>query len=749
MDYGSPLCAAIASDNVNIYHDGDVSGLGICTTNDEWLDFFHDMGVLKTKADKSEILTTDRINLNRKDIDNSMLPSSSMGVSELESIYFTNNNLTNVDFLSDLMNIRSNSASYKLDLENNKLNNINGLSKLEEAGQVNLRGAENSFKDLSPLRGFTKGSILLEEDLDYYDQFTTKFSIDNDPICNAIIKNDVAISFKPGSSYNKYGLCNTNDPVIDFLLAKSQSTLTVTKQEEIPTNYIMRLNGKNLLDSDIPPANLWKLDNIHTILLFDNDITNVDFLSSFTKTSGTSATSNLVDLLDNDNLTDISGLSNITEVGKIDLERTAVTDLSALKNLTNFTLYLNRDLDNFKQFTEKLNITDSPICEGIVAGNVNISFGASTSYNKYDLCDYNDPVISFLFSKNRTAIRTYVQEDLPTNTSIKINGMNLVDSDIPSDNLWRIDNIHSVFINDNDLTNVDFLSSMTKTSSSSSGSNIIDLSGNENLSNISGLSNLIEVGRVDLTETAVNDLSSLEGLTKGQILINKSNGADFAQYSDNWDYTKAICSNVLSGRVTIVTKDAGSLGGFDFCSTADEWLNLFHKNGKYRSYSTNSSDVPVGEQINLSLNLVAKGYDSEDLPNTGFPFSEIKNLNMRGNNFTNLDFLSGLTKIYTGTNASYKLDVSANNLTDITGLSSLKTGVIDLRTNADLNDLSGLENLETGIIYLTDKTVSDLIQSTDKFDMSTPFCQNMSERTGSVKIIFSGNYYPQTNELCE
>ena len=359
-------------------------------------------------------------------------------------------------------------------------------------------------------------------------------------------------------------------------------------------------------------------------------------------------------------------------------------------------------------------------------------------------------VMNYLLANSKIKLNVSKQENIPENYNLRLDDMGLVNSDLPDSSLWKIDNIYGVNLGKNNLTNVDFLSSLTKTSGTLL-SNEINISNNVNLTDISGLSNLREVGKISLDYTGVNDLSPLENLEEGFLQLNNLNSDEFVQYSNKWDYSKSICQGLLTSpeKIKIITKDNSLTGGFDFCTTGDKWLDLFHENNKFKSYSKNIEEVPITSQESLSIYIQSKDHTNDYFPNYGFPFKKVFNFSLSDNALTNVDFLNGLESVGTGTGYSSKLDLKLNNITDLKGLSTLKRAIIDLRNNDNLNDLSGLENLETGLIYLTQKTVSDLVQSTNKFDMSTPFCQNMTEHKGSVRIILSDNYYPKTSELCK
>jgi hypothetical protein len=746
LDISTNFCKGVSNRNINIYNEYvKQSAIFLCDINDDWIVFLNGhsanpQGYLEV----SEMDSSTYINLKGKNLNDSDMPQIPLKAPELQRFDLENNNLTHLDFMTEVERFVSSSTFYGLSTLGNPIADISGLSNIREAGS--LKFDENAtFTDLTSLYNFEKGTIYLNRDLALFDEATNRLDYST-PICQGMSTSAVTISHR--GSKSDLSICTTGDEWMDFFHDWNILINKATKAE-LTENDRINLSSKNLTNDMFPNSSMG-IEKMESIDLSRNGLTNVDFLSDLREIKDISSSYKLN--LENNSLTNINGLSKLERAGALNLRGSDNTfnDISPIKNFQKGYVYLEGDADDYIQFTTKLNIDDSPICEGIINGNVNLSFGSGAVYTKYDLCDTNDEVINFLLANGKTSLRVSAQEDIPTNYTLRLDNISLVDSDLPDASAWTLDNIYGVNVERNDLTNVDFLHSMT-TTSGTSYSNIVDVSDNPNLTDISGLSNLRVVGKIDLSATGVTDLSSLVNLEDGDINLNKSNSDRFAQYTNKWDYSKPICQGLLSSPVKtqITTKDSGLSGGFDFCSTGDDWLDIFHKNSRLRNYTTSVSDVSISDQEGLSISIQSKGYTNDYFPNYGFPFKKVSAIYLKSNALTNVDFLNGLESVNTGTNYSYKLDLTSNQITDLTGLSTLKHAVIDLRNNADLKDLSGLENLETGTIYFTQNTVSDLVQSTSKFDMSTPFCQNMSKNTGSVKLILYGNYYPETSELCE
>ena len=746
LDISTNFCKGVSSRDINVYNKyTKQSAIFLCDINDDWIVFLNGYNANpQGYLEVSEMDNTTYINLKNKNLNDSDIPQIPLKAPELQRLDLDNNNLTHLDFMTEVEKFVSSSTFYGLSTLGNPIADISGLSNLREAGSIKF-DEDATFTDLTSLYNFEKGTIYLNRDLALFDETTNRLDYST-PICQGMSTSAVTINHK--GSKSDLSICTTGDEWMDFF---HDWNILINKEtkSEITENDKINLSSKNLTNDMLPTSSMG-IEKMETINLSRNGLTNVDFLSNLKEIKDISTSYALN--LENNSLTDISGLSNLERAGLLNLKGSENTfnDLSPIKNFQKGYVYLNGDADDYIQFTMKLNIDDSPICEGIINGNVNLSFSSGSVYTKYDLCDTNDEVINFLLANSKTSLRVSAQENVPTNYMLRLDNINLVDADLPDASAWKLDNIYGVNVERNNLTNVDFLHSMV-TTSGTSYSNIIDVSDNPNLKDISGLSNLRFVGKIDLSATGVTDLSSLVNLEKGDIVLNKSNSDRFVQYTNKWNYLKPICQGLISSpaKTRIITKDSGSSGGFDFCSTGDDWLDIFHKNSRLRNYTTSVSDVSINDQKNLSINIQSKGYTNDYFPSYGFPFKKVSSIYLKNNALTNVDFLNGLESINTGTHNSYKLDLTFNQITDITGLSTLKHAVIDLRNNADLNDLSGLENLEKGTIYFTQNSVSDLVQSINKFDINTPFCQNMSEKTGAVKIILSGNYYPKTEELCE
>jgi len=773
--YANPICPGIYKDKVSFINDGiELDGKGLCTTNDGWMDFFHEEGMFLDYAYQKDIPVNSTYSMSTKGLNNSSIPTDNLTIPKMGSLYLNNNELTNVDFLNnletttshlylqdnDLTNLNGLSNLTKvtntLHLANNNLTNLDGLESLDYVSylytvgnvlsninglsgltdlQTNAYFDENStFTDISPLSNLTDGDIYLNRNIDNFDQQTTKLAFST-PFCQAVIANEVNFYGAGNATQNPIEMCTTNDEWMDLFHDAGQLEPYAT-QAEVPNNATYSVYNQGLNDSNIPSSELTFTENT-SVYFYNNEITNVDFLSNLTKTSShlylqnndltnLNGLSNLTKVtntlhLANNNLTNLDGLENLDYVGYLytegniltninglsgltDIQTNAYfdanatfTDISPLSNLIDGKIYLNRNIDNFDQQTTKLAFS-TPFCQGIIANTINFYGAGNATLNPIEMCTTNDEWMDLFHDGGQ--LETYsTQAEVPINTTYSMSTKGLNNSNIPSIELTFTTG-GNIYYDHNDFTNLSGLSNLTRVSSHFriNDNNLTNLDGLENLdyvnylwaegnllTNINGLSGLTDIqtnAYFDANAT-FTDISPLSNLTDGDIYLNR-NIDDFDQQTTKLAFSTPFCQGIIANTIKFYGVGNATLNPIEMCTTGDDWMDFFHDNAQLESYST-QAEVPA----NTPYVLASKNLTNNDLPSSPLTFTSSDYIYIQSNQLTNVDFLSNLTK------STSHMYLQNNDLTNLNGLSNLTSVTSYLRLdNNNLTNLDGLEKLD-------------------------------------------------------
>jgi len=197
--------------------------------------------------------------INWLELDNSNLTSDDLKdlkyFENLNSISLKNNNITSLDFLSNLTSLEY------VDLSNNKITDITPIGNLKKLVTVNL--ADNNITDVTPL------SSLYELD---------DIILDNNNITN--YKN----AFYDLSNLAVLSLENCSIEELTLNSSNDYSSLNLSKNPNLKltnkvSTYIVELNNNNLTDLSI--LDFFNETNLSSIDLSNNDIKNIDGLSKF------------------------------------------------------------------------------------------------------------------------------------------------------------------------------------------------------------------------------------------------------------------------------------------------------------------------------------------------------------------------------------------------------------------------------------------------------------------------------------
>lgn len=670
----SSFCQKIGSRDISLYNGrSKLSSIMLCDIKDEWINFLNANNAnTLTALDISEY-EAKSISLYSKGLNDADMPLYPLDLSTMSGFDLRGNNLTHVDFLTNLTKVNN------LNLSNNPLADISGISNITEFQYLYLP-SEGTFDSLETFYNTSKGLIYLNRGYDQFKEINERLPYDS-TICSSLATGSLSIN-QTNSSYNKMAICTTNDPFMDFVHDYNQ-VLPKASQEEIDSTDSILLQSKSLTNSNIPSNENWKFTDIGTLNLSSNDFTNVDFLSNLKTIKTLNLASNPLE--------NINGLSGITEYNYFYLPANGTFDsLKPLENVSKGNIYLNRSYDAFKEINDRFLYT-SPLCQALANGSLSF-IQSNSNYNKMAICTTNDQLMDFLHDNDQLLKKSDKTEILATDT-IEISNKGLTNAEVPPLSEWTIPELYSLSFYGNKLSNVDFLGNLKKVRTLTLRNNPLE--------NIDGISGITEYTYLHLpSEGLFTSLKPLENLTKGQVYLNKSYDAFDEFNSSKFDYNTPICQNLASGNVTMV-QSGTTYGKMSICTSNDVLMDFLHNYDQVLE-KTKTSELTSTDSIKI---------DSKNLTNTDIPdksywtMNQLGELSLSYNNLTSVDFLGNITKI----NGNFSL--RRNSLTNLSGLENLTevTGNLSLDTMTTLTDLTALSNLrKAGQLDLTYNSLDSL-----------------------------------------
>ena len=344
--------------------------------------------------------------------------------------------------------------------------------------------------------------------------------------------------------------------------------------------------------SDLSP--LSGLTNLTRLDLVANSISDVSALSNLTSLEWLS--------LYNNSILDVSALSNLTSLEWLSLSTNSISDVSPLSGLTNLeSLWLQHN-----------NISDSSALSGLT-NLIRLSLGNNSISDVSPLSGLTSLESLFLYNNS-------ISDVSALSNLTNLTGLDLGD--------MRVD---GEFVNSNSISDLSPLSGLTNLES-------LDL-GDNSVSDVSPLSGLTNLTRLDLSTNSISDVSPLSGLTSLESLSLRTNSIS----------------------------DVSPLSSL----TNLEWLSLI---------GNNISDVSALSSL-INLEWLTISYNS---------ISDVSALS----NLTNLETLW----LRSNNNIS---DISA-----LSGLTSLEWLTLDNNNISDISPLSGLTSLR--LLYLGNNSISNL-----------------------------------------
>jgi hypothetical protein len=388
----SIFCTSIVSGDINIKdRENNTINFGeLCSGVESWIAFFHSHDQLTHMSHLSEWSTKyGSASVVSKDLVDADMPSEPMLTNYIATLKLYQNNITHVDFLSNVEIITSD-----LDLSNlPNLENINGLSALTSVKNLSLSSNPSltNIDSLSSLPSLNEIYLNNNLTLSNVDGLSSLQSVGDLRLYKVPLLSNVdgLSSLESGVDIN----IHTNDLLnnVDGL-----SSLQSVENLNLHNNpSLTNLNGLSSLQSidDLRAFNNPSLTNVDglssirsiiDLYLQDNpSLTNVDGLSALTYVNNLS-------LKDNPELTNISGLLSLVSAGlNIVLDNNPkLIDISGLSNLARFTS--NRSvhgvtIDNPSQYTVRPAI-GTPFCEGLKSGAIRVKKRDRTQINYSELC---------------------------------------------------------------------------------------------------------------------------------------------------------------------------------------------------------------------------------------------------------------------------------------------------------------------------------------------------------------------------
>jgi hypothetical protein len=492
----------------------------------------------------------------------------------------------------------------------------------------------------------------------------------------------------------------------------------------------------NPLDSGYPLGNIG-LSTLNAFDFSNNDIKDVNFLSTVSTFNSDFLLNNNIDL------NNINGLSQVTNIqGNLNLTNTAISDYSALRNLT--LVKSNLILDPIEG--NEIFPIDGSWCDNEVyyeiTDEATKEYAALECNNQYIEKNNEDWAI-YLYGKRQSASSqrcssspTSIDENVSLvtcfNVGIDPSDANYPDGTIGVESYTNINMAHNELVDLNlfkgvktisgylylygntSLTNVDGLSSLT-----SVGGNL-NLYENPSLNNISGLSSLTSVGgSLAFSTTDVIDYSALSNLGSvgSTIYIDALTGGEAFPTSGAW------CTNETYHKFN---KSEPMLSAAESCGNSTDnnnanWAKyLYNKrpSGSGLSSRCSPSATSIPENFNASGSCSGASINPSD---DNYPYGSIgienySNINMRNNQLVDLNLFKGAKTV-----SGYLNLYENTSLSDISGLSSLTSVGGYLSFNiTDVMDYSALSNL--GFVF--GNINIDVLTGGEAFPTSGAWCTN-------------------------
>jgi len=655
------------------------------------------------------------------------------------------NNLTNLAGLSNLSFVGGD-----FDIENNQLINVDGLRKLVTVGGYVSLYNNTNLTDISGA-GNIQGSATKFFYIDA-DQYTVRADV-NSSMCSSVW--DLREPSRDMADDMNH-VCEGQEPFVISDKEKLKlvfgnkcgiSTISFNYKFNIETGHYsssIYCSSSGLTDEDLLTFNVLKSVK-YGLYLDNNNFTNLDGLSNL-RSVGSKF------YLDDNKLTNVDGLNNLTSVGgDFNLERNELIQVNGLTLLTNVGGYValrsNPSLTDISGI-ENIVGSDGKVLyitpnQYTIKANNSLNFCSST----WDLKDINGDieddmslvceieivpteiqqlmsVLDLKCSVTSSEFVTHYDESTGVyDTSLDCSYQEMIDEDLAKFTI--LNEIQGSFsINDNNLTTVEGLVNLKTIG----GYFFME---NNHIEDISGLSNLRSVnGILNFSANLMPDLDGFSSLTTVQGAVEMYNNPNLVDISGLTSLTGFDGKKIYID-TTDYTVKADSTGSFcanrwDIYDTTGNIADDMSKLCEGYTYLKNSMDLlrnMLGSHCNIdSSSFYTKFVEASGLYNGDINCTSLQDADM--DNFEALLEVSGDFRI------------EDNNITTLDALIHLKSvsKTLSIQGNANLTDIDGLSNV-LGVDG--QKLIIDAIDQYDvKADSTLDFClTGWDVYTGDVNVV--------------
>lgn len=429
------------------------------------------------------------------------------------------------------------------------------------------------------------------------------------------------------------------------------STFTIPKKQDLILQDSFMIVDKDTLSMDRidelyghKPDTIIFIDDVISVWVDDTitaDITPIyEALKQITKLS-------FVDVSNNDKITDLDPLSELTELRSLNCSNTKVSDLTPIRNLNNIK-ELNISATNV---TDISNLKYANMIQDLVANDV----------------DINDiSVISFFKDINNLSLmNTQISDIQPLSNCPNLNGLMLsstkIDSITPLKDLTKLYylDISNNAINDisplNGLINLHFLN--------------ID---STNVTDLSALTEMSKLNEVSFSNTKISSLDALKDLSQ----LNKI-------YCDNTLITKEIADDFMKDHPHVLVINETKALELWWNSLPSFWKSLL-------ASQTNASVNPTKEELHAIINMKSLKLDHfiQDVEPIG-RLTNLEDLDLSG---SKIDDLSPLYALHNLKSLNLK-NTLVSDLSPLSNNNDMRTLNIENTKVSSLQPLYELDNI--------------------------------------------------------
>jgi hypothetical protein len=496
-------------------------------------------------------------------------------LSSLQSVetlnLYNNPLLTNIDGLSALQSVSYLRLNDNETLEN--INGLSALSSTNE--QIDFRRNPKliDISGIANLAYTSSTSTKNYVYFDDPSQYTVK-PVNSSPFCQGLLSGNVSARDDSNKDINYGTLCEGVEDWIAFMHGYDELTTLSTMSDWKAKGGSVYLISKGITDADLPLGPI-PSDTLHSLNLGRNNISHVDFLSNAVTANSTLSINLLPNLENIDGLSalqsaqtlninsntllrDVDGLSSLKSVRYLGLHHNPkleninglsalttiessadfsanpqLSDISGIANLsaiTNTNLYDYAIFDHPSQYTTKP-VSSSPFCQGVLSGDIRAKDNSDNNINYGSICQGVEDWIAFMHNYDQLTNLGAMSDWKTKSGSANLSYKGIKDADLPSGPILS-DTIRGLNISNNSyISNVDFLSNVVTSMSTlrlvglgqmehldglsalQSADNL-HISGNRSLSNINGLSSLQSANSLYLKNNL--SLSNIDGLSSLQ-----------------------------------------------------------------------------------------------------------------------------------------------------------------------------------------------------------------------------------------